>query len=142
MENARRFFTLDVNVLAETESGARLELTAGEQSGTFEIVCTPTTPELLERARRAEVTGRAAGMASLAERCAWVWQIQPDTVVTDALLFKLCGLLASVALGPVLPPDDSTLSPTEPVCCPCEMKQLAICQSPASLLTVLRTRTP
>lgn len=109
LDHARRFFALELNVLAESENSARIELEFGELGGRFTLESSEVTPELLERARRAETAGKAAGMASLAARCAWVWRVVPETEVADRLLFKLCALLASVALGPVLPPDDSTL---------------------------------
>ena len=65
----------------------------------------------LSDAREAEARGQAAGMASLAERCARVWEIAPaeDANASDAACVALAGICASVALGPVLPPDRSTL---------------------------------
>ena len=59
-----------------------------------------------DAAARAEQTGRAGGMAALAGRCTHVWTI--DCAAEDAALFNLCAILASIALGPVLPPDEST----------------------------------
>jgi len=65
----------------------------------------------LSDAREAEARGQAAGMASLAERCARVWEISPaeNANASDAACVALAGICASVALGPVLPPDRSTL---------------------------------
>jgi hypothetical protein len=111
LENARRFFELELNVLEELELGVRLdvELAKSAHKARFLIAIEPTSAALLERARRAEIAGRAAGMATLAERCAFVWRIEPENEAPPALLLTLSGLLASVALGPVLPADDSTL---------------------------------
>jgi hypothetical protein len=60
----------------------------------------------LVRARTAEDRGRAGGMAALAAKCESVWEIEAEPGY-EALV--LCGICASVALGPVLPKDDSTL---------------------------------
>jgi hypothetical protein len=68
-----------------------------------------TLPEDLAAAERAEVAGRAAGMAALAARCKTLWEVEPVGDVDAATLHAFCALLASVALGPVMPPDESTL---------------------------------
>ena len=62
-------------------------------------------------ARDAEARGRAAGMAALAERCGQVWTIESvgESDAIDATYLTLAAICASVALGPVLPPDGSTL---------------------------------
>ncbi len=61
----------------------------------------------------AEARGRAAGMAALARRCASVWEVAAeragDSNWDEPALVNLCAILASVALGPVLPEDGSTL---------------------------------
>jgi hypothetical protein len=48
-------------------------------------------------------------MATLAARCPTVWLIDECEPRSQAALLNLCAILASVALGPVLPDDDSTL---------------------------------
>lgn len=61
---------------------------------------------------RAETNGRSAGMSTLAARCAHLWVIYPEGEPegdAEAALLNLCGVLASAALGPVLPPDESAL---------------------------------
>jgi hypothetical protein len=110
LRNARRFFAASIDVQAVDGPRARLavELPSG-QKGHFSVAIEPVTAGLLERAGRAETAGQAAGMASLAERCRSVWRIEPEGEAPDAVLFTLAAALASVALGPVLPPDDSTL---------------------------------
>ena len=60
-------------------------------------------------ARDAEQRGNAAGMATLAERCATVWEVEPVGADSELARLNLCGILASVALGPVLPDDGATL---------------------------------
>ena len=60
-------------------------------------------------ARDAEQRGRAAGMASLAARCPTIWDVAPIGQESELARLNLCAILASVALGPVLPDDGSTL---------------------------------
>jgi hypothetical protein len=48
-------------------------------------------------------------MAQLAARCVALWVITPTGEVTGSAELQLSALLASVALGPVLPSDVSTL---------------------------------
>ena len=47
-------------------------------------------------------------MAALAGRCQFVWWLSPGAEESPPLL-NLCAILASVALGPVLPADESAL---------------------------------
>jgi hypothetical protein len=107
--NARRFFDLSVDVLEERDATLRVAVDRAGTHAHYRLTIEPSTPELQARARSAEIAGRAAGMATLAARCPTVWRIEPEAAAPDALTLKLAGLLASVALGPVLPPDDSTL---------------------------------
>jgi hypothetical protein len=60
-------------------------------------------------ARDAEQRGRAAGMATLAERCPTIWDVEPVGDDSELARLNLCAILAAVALGPVLPDDGSTL---------------------------------
>jgi len=60
-------------------------------------------------ARDAEQRGQAAGMATLAERCPTIWEVEPVGDDSELARLNLCGILAAVALGPVLPDDGSTL---------------------------------
>lgn len=60
-------------------------------------------------ARDAEQRGQAAGMAALAERCPTIWDVEPVGADCESARLNLCGILAAVALGPVLPDDGSTL---------------------------------
>ena len=60
-------------------------------------------------ARDAEARGRAAGMSLLADRCPTIWDVEPSAEDNELARLHLCAILASVALGPVLPDDGSTL---------------------------------
>jgi hypothetical protein len=73
------------------------------------ILSRAATAEDQAAARRAEERGRSAGMSALAERCRFVWVISPLSEAPEAAVLNLCAVLASAALGPVLPPDESAL---------------------------------
>lgn len=60
-------------------------------------------------ARDAEQRGQAAGMATLAARCPTIWEVEPIGDDSELARLNLCGILAAVALGPVLPDDGATL---------------------------------
>jgi hypothetical protein len=108
--NAQRYFKATLQALPGAEGSTRIELEGPRGvSGTFSIRQRARTADDLERARLAEQRGRAAGMAGLAERCPTVWLIEPDAGAHQAATLMLCAIIASAALGPVLPPDDSTL---------------------------------
>lgn len=125
VQNARRFFEATVEVLAENglvegaptlaEPGAppsariRIESARRRFRATFRVVCRPAEASDWDAARRAEQNGRATGMGQLAARCSSVWQVEPEEPNSEPALLNLCALLASIALGPVLPPDESTL---------------------------------
>ena len=112
--NAERYFKAAIHALPALQhapaGSARIELSGPRGvSGSFTIRERPRTPDDLERARIAEQRGRAAGMAGLAERCGSVWSVEPEAGVDLTATLMLCAIIASIALGPVLPPDDSTL---------------------------------
>jgi hypothetical protein len=50
-------------------------------------------------------------MGALAEKCPQVWTLEGsgESGASDAAYLTLAGICASIALGPVLPPDGSTL---------------------------------
>jgi hypothetical protein len=48
-------------------------------------------------------------MALLAARCSVLWIVTPEGTPTGSAELQLSALLASVALGPVMPSDESTL---------------------------------
>jgi hypothetical protein len=75
---------------------------------TLEVRIRRATEEDHRAADRAEQLGRAGGMATLARRCAVVWEITAGTA-TEGELVLFTAMLAATVLGPVLPPDGSTL---------------------------------
>ena len=113
----RTYFDVNLDVQYQVEAaggaGARVELILHSEThgyeGRFSICTRPTSPHDLKDARHAEALGRAAGMASLAERCPTLWEVEPVGEDSELARLNLCGILASVALGPVLPDDGSTL---------------------------------
>ena len=112
----RRFFdaTLEIQSRAEQEDSTELVqvLLRSEKhdyEGVFTIQSRATTTADLHDARSAEQRGRAAGMSKLAERCPTVWDVRALEADTELASLNLCGILASVALGPVLPDDRTTL---------------------------------
>jgi hypothetical protein len=113
--NARKFFEAAVEVLEEAIDGERsrvrlrLESKKHGYSGTFELLVRPASADDRFEAQAAEVRGNATGMALLAEKCGFVWEVTADDATPQTAILNLCGILASVALGPVLPADKSTL---------------------------------
>ena len=122
--HARRHFAAELEVLGEDPPGAsaraafdgdrhalRVRWSHARRglSAELEVRSRPAAQDDLERARDAEVRGKAAGMAALATRCRFVWEVVPAGQADERAILGLCGLLASVALGPVLPPDGATL---------------------------------
>jgi hypothetical protein len=112
--SAKRYFRAELRVLPGAEGDAtgltRVELEGPRGvKGSFRLRERERTADDLARARIAEQRGRAAGMAGLAERCSSVWEVEPEAGVDPSTTLMLCAIIASVALGPVLPPDDSTL---------------------------------
>ncbi|HEY6080050.1 MAG TPA: hypothetical protein VIW29_14650, partial [Polyangiaceae bacterium] len=119
LSHARRFFAAELNVLAasapDRPDPALAQVTLALESarypgaGTFRIDSRSTSDQDRAEAEVAEVRGRAGGMALLAARCAQVWSITAEGEPSGSAELQLCALLASVALGPVLPADGSTL---------------------------------
>ena len=113
----RRYFdaTVDVQSLAEPAGleGERVEVWLKCEKhgyeGRLSIRSRRATEHDLADARQAEELGRAAGMATLAARCPTIWDVEPVGPDSELARLNLCGILASVALGPVLPDDGSTL---------------------------------
>lgn len=57
----------------------------------------------------AERLGQAAGMGSLASQCRLLWELAAPEDAPPAALLAFAAATASVALGPILPPDGLTL---------------------------------
>ena len=119
LAHARRFFAAELEVLscsppdraepAIAHVMLRLESARYPGSGTFRLEARPPTEADHAAARRAEVRGKAGGMAQLAARCAALWVVTGEGEITGSAELQLSALLASVALGPALPEDESTL---------------------------------
>ncbi len=118
LKSARAHFRSNVNVVSEQgvdENGSASSTTLrllieNERLGVaeeFTIQTRARSPDDLTRAEAAEQAGRAAGMSALAARCPSIWELSADGSEVGTLL--ACAMLASVALGPVMPPDASTL---------------------------------
>jgi hypothetical protein len=108
-------FDIDVEILAApTAAEARLRVSQpGLYSGVFTLSVRPVSENDLTDAEDAERAGRAAGMATLARRCPNVWEVTSagptQPTLDDPAVLGLCSVLTSVALGPALPIDRSTL---------------------------------
>lgn len=119
LAHARRFFAAEVTVLsaspaeravpAEAHVTLRLESARYPGHGTFRIEARPNRETDRLAAEAAELRGRAGGMAQLAARCGSVWVLAAEGETAGTAELQLSALLASVALGPVLPSDESTL---------------------------------
>ena len=111
--HAARFFSSTLEVAEQDEASIVLRLVCSRPPlrAEFRLTWRATTRDDLLAARDAEARGRAAGMGLLAEKCAQVWTIEAsgESGASDAAYLTLAGLCASIALGPVLPPDGSTL---------------------------------
>lgn len=119
LAHARRFFAAELDVLSAS-SAERAERSEGEVrlrfasarypgQGTFRIQARRATDADRAAAEAAEERGRAGGMALLAARCGALWSLTPEGEASGSAELQLSALLASVALGPVLPADESTL---------------------------------
>ena len=117
--HARRFFARELEVLSASPpdrpdlavAQVRLRLESGRYagSGTFRVESRTTTADDRFAAEAAEARGNAGGMSLLAARCPQLWSLRPEGAVQGTAELQLSALLASVALGPVLPEDESTL---------------------------------
>ena len=119
MAHARRFFAAEIEVLSASpperaelaEAFVRLRFASARYpaSGSFRIDSRATVADDRFAAEAAEARGQAGGMALLAARCPVLWGITLEGEARGTAELQLSALLASVALGPVLPADESTL---------------------------------
>lgn len=119
LAHARRFFAAELEVLdmpphppeGPNDARVRLRLESARYPGrgTFCIAARRPTEADQAAAQAAELRGKAGGMAQLAARCSALWELTAESDVTGSAELQLSALLASVALGPVLPADESTL---------------------------------
>jgi hypothetical protein len=118
VHKARRFFEAELAITEQkyrgegVEAQGHIELGLTLRGRTAPIVMTAlvrrTVPADLEAAARAEQAGRAGGMALLARRCPWVWALDEAPGHLEEM-HVVCAILAATLLGPVMPPDESTL---------------------------------
>ncbi len=118
---ATRFFEADLEVLELRDRRSeeppvegqalrvRLESKRRACRAAFLIQSRPASADDYREARDAEERGRAGGMGLLAARCPSVWEVTPVDDDVEAATLNLCAIAATVALGPTLPPDGSTL---------------------------------
>lgn len=119
LQHARRFFAAEINVLSASPSErpepllaeVKLELESARYParGVFRLESRPSTDDDRFAAEAAEAAGKAGGMALLAARCPAVWLIHLEGEAEGTAELQLSALLASVALGPVLPESEQTL---------------------------------
>ncbi len=109
--HAARFFRAKLERLEAGTDWARVRLSGGSFDAELTLRARNVTKEDIQNAKSAEARGKAAGMSALAERCHVVWQIEPaeGSSPKEAAYLAMSGICASVALGPVLPPDHATL---------------------------------
>lgn len=95
---------------AEEPLWLTLRAARGDVSASYRLLERFPTEEDWAAAKRAEVASQAHGMAGLARRCPRLWEVHPSPAEADlALTLLLCAVAAGVALGPVLPADESAL---------------------------------
>jgi hypothetical protein len=110
VERGRSHFEARLDVLAAGDPGrARIAHAAFGSAAVFALGARERRTPDLDDAVRAELAGQRAGMGALASRCGFVWDVAPEGEVSEWHLLEFCALLASVALGPVLPPACETL---------------------------------
>ena len=121
LQNARNYFGLSVTVLDEQGVPAdgtaalssrvllELENTQRGYRARFEVAARAALAADQVAARSAEEASRAGGMADLAQRCGVVWELTPAPLAPQPAVYDMCALLASTALGPVMPRDASAL---------------------------------
>jgi hypothetical protein len=111
--HAARFFGTKLERLEAGDRWVRVRLSSVRPSfdSALTIRVRDVTRADLSDAKEAEARGQAAGMSALAEKCSRVWEIGPaeGSEPGEAACIALSGICASVALGPVLPADHSTL---------------------------------
>lgn len=114
---ARSYFDATLEVEARSAPGpdgrdrveVRLRSEKHGYEGRFSIHTRWASEHDRADARDAEQRGQAAGMAALAARCPTIWDVEAIGDDSELARLNLCGMLAALALGPVLPDDGSTL---------------------------------
>jgi len=111
-EHAFRFFSAELRAQqqdADACSNSLLLTTRHLGSASFRVRARPATAEDQLGLDRAEAANQSHGMAALARRCRYVWEVTPAPGTPAAISYYFGALLASVALGPLVPADRSGL---------------------------------
>ena len=107
---ARAHFDAVLSATRPEDSGAtRFAYATRGARGEFDVSIRAAGAADVAGARQAERNGPGGGLADLAARCKAVWSIEPSEQPPEWLAFEFYALLASVALGPILTPDGSSL---------------------------------
>jgi hypothetical protein len=108
---ASRYFSAELEVVSQDTNGcqATLRLKQGNVTASFELHARLADASDRARLQPAELANQSYGMAGLGERCTCVWEVTPAPDTPRAACFQFGALLASIALGPLLPPDGSGL---------------------------------
>lgn len=112
VQNARLYFGSRVEIL-EYEPRRRLQAKiTGPSDGApveVDLVVRKISRKDREDIRDAEHRGGAAGMGGLTARSPVLWELTTPDDAEEANILAFVAALASIALGPVLPPDNETL---------------------------------
>lgn len=111
VSQAARYFSSELQVVAQDATGcqATLRMLSRDGDSTFELRARLAHASDRTRLHPAELANQSYGMAGLGERCTCVWEVTPAPDTPRATCFQFGALLASIALGPWLPPDGSGL---------------------------------
>src|SRR5262249_35463385 len=93
----------------QADAEARLSYSAHGTGGGFTVTSRAAQPADVAAARKADCLAPSGGLADLAARCKTVWTIEARDQPAEWLVLEFLALLASVALGPILPPDGTRL---------------------------------
>ncbi len=94
---------------AQDPAVTRLSYAAHGACGDFDVATRAAAPDDVAAARHADRITPSGGLADLAARCKTAWVITPFGAPAEWLVFEFAALLASVALGPIIPPDGERL---------------------------------
>jgi hypothetical protein len=87
----------------------RLSYTAHGARADFDVSARVALEEDMRAAWQAERVTPSGGLADLAARCKTTWLVEPRDQPAEWLVFEFVALLASVSLGPIVPPDGTRL---------------------------------
>jgi hypothetical protein len=108
---ASRYFDANLRPVGDASRSdqAKVSMTTALGSSVFTLHARRADPHDYQRLPRAELANDSHGMAALGQRCGCVWEVVPEPGVSASACLHFGALLASIALGPLLPPDDSGL---------------------------------